>query len=206
MDKYKVLTISVIVLALLNLATLGFMWTKSHKGHRHNKAKMCCADKKGGQCKMDGHHKKGAKCEGMKGPHKGGQKCDQVQGHHKGKGKKGMMSGKLIGKRLGFSEEQQAQLKSMSETHFEKIKEFHSKKKELKKELIGLLQDETNTEKRANLISQSTELEKEILLHKMDHFSAIKGICTPEQTEKFYVLIQDMGGKMHGKRNCKTGN
>ena len=192
MDKFKILTISVVVLALMNFATLGFMWSKSHNKHKHRSEKMCCADKKQGQCEMHKKgHKEGKKCE---------QQCDRKGGPDKGRDQKKKMSGELIGKRLHFSEEQQAQLKKTSETHFVQIKEFHEKKKALKKELIGLLKDEANEEKKANLITQSTELEKEILLHKMNHFSTIKGICTPEQTEEFYKLIEEMGNRMHGKK------
>lgn len=174
---------SVIILALVNITTLGIMWT--HKPHKKCKKHMTCHTHKENNCDVKECKK---------------EHCSKDSSNNERRGRyKRMMSGDIIAKRLNFSTEQVAELKKIQQIHFEEIKQLRSKKQQLKWELMSLVKGEPNTELASGLINKNAELGKQILLNKMNHFSDLKKLCSTEQLDDFYKLIDDMESQMRQK-------
>lgn len=187
MTKSNVLIISVIVLAILNITTLGFMYM--HKPHHKRGHATCQKQQKcnNSQCQKGDQACKGKACDASPNTH--GQNKDKRSGFKA-----------MISQKLGFNEEQKTKFEAISKAHFEEIKTQHEEKRALKKKLFGLLKDDTfDEQKKETLIAQNLALEKKILSAKIMHFQSLKAICEPDQVNGLMEIIERMENKK-GKR------
>lgn len=102
--------------------------------------------------------------------------------------------GKFIGKRLHFTEEQEAALGKLREEHFAKMTVQKEKIDTLRKQLLALVKAEPYDAAKANAIT--TEIGKahaEIESEMASHFTAIKALCTKDQLAEFDKLIDRIG-------------
>lgn len=189
MTKTRVLIASVVVLAILNVALLSFTVLNKPGHHKKNKNK----------------HQIEQRCH--KNDHKKGQKKSPKKGHKSSIDKTNKFEG-VIGNKLGFSEEQKTEFKTLKKAHFEQVKEQHEAKRAITKELFSLLKSEVvDADQKAKLIAESVALEQKMVELKFNHFIELKNICNPEQLEGFFEMIEKMENKMpERKGRSKEGS
>lgn len=115
-------------------------------------------------------------------------------GHRMGEKHGGGGPGRFIGKRLHFSEEQEAALDKLREEHFAKLTVQREKIDTLRKQLLALVKTEPYDAAKADAITTEigkshAEIEKEMA----SHFTAIKAMCTKDQLVEFDKFIDRIG-------------
>lgn len=99
---------------------------------------------------------------------------------------------KLIVERLHFDANQVKAYDLLIEDHRQKISQFDEQMNLLRKELYAQLAAAINDEKRAQLLTELSQTQKEIEAIHFDHFLDIKDLCKPEQLAKFEELTKEL--------------
>lgn len=137
MNKVKFLTITSIVLLLLNLGFVGFIFF---------------------------------------GPHVRYQQGPKIH----------------IIKKLGLDAAQIEAYEVIIKTHQNKVKEINDKIVALKKELYQCLSDESKKTSKDSIVNELGELQKEMELAHLGHFSELKTICKADQLGEFDSLVLEL--------------
>ncbi len=116
--------------------------------------------------------------------------------------------GKLLGKRLGFTPEQEAALEKLRPAHEAAMASFRGRMDSLRRAHVAVIKAEPFDSEKAALLAEEigkchTEMEK----HMAVHFLEIKALCTNEQLGAFNQFLDrmtehrgrhGMGGNRHG--------
>lgn len=99
----------------------------------------------------------------------------------------------FIVRELGFDSVQKKQLTLLREEHQQKIKQIRRKNRDAKHVFFELLKDSSLSEEALNKAAvASAEFDAETDKLTFLHFKEIRKICTPEQLQKFDLVIQDV--------------
>jgi Spy/CpxP family protein refolding chaperone len=107
--------------------------------------------------------------------------------------------GKFIGKRLGFSDQQEESLVKLREVHDKKMEVIRMKTDSLRMQHFALLKADVFDETRSNQVSEEigkvhAEMEKEMAMY----FASVKELCTKEQLEDYNAFIDRVSEHMPG--------
>lgn len=98
---------------------------------------------------------------------------------------------KVVIERLGFDDAQVDEYRALIDTHRAQANEIDTRINELRKELYAGLTETTSNE--STSLGQLAILQTEAEKGRLDHFRAVKEICTPEQAPKFEALTKELG-------------
>jgi Spy/CpxP family protein refolding chaperone len=114
--------------------------------------------------------------------------------------------GKFIGKRLGFTEQQEQELTILRETHEKKMCAIRTKTDSLRKQHFALMKagsfDGAKSDQLAiEMGNVHAQREKEMA----NYFVSIKALCTKEQQEGYNEFIDRVSEHMPGSRRGGPG-
>ncbi|HVD98712.1 MAG TPA: periplasmic heavy metal sensor [Cytophagaceae bacterium] len=127
---------------------------------------------------------------------------DEGPGHHMGMDDKGKHHrGKMIGKRLNFTPEQEAALEKLRAKHDAVMAPLREKMDTLRKQRLALLKADTfdaakSDQLAAEIGTVQTAIEKEMA----NHFVEIKALCKKDQLEEYNKFIDRIGQRKFGER------
>ena len=100
-------------------------------------------------------------------------------------------AGEFLVKQVGFDADQQEQYSRMREAHQKMSHETQDSLRFYKNSLFSNLP--TRDSIAAELASANiARLQRKIEMNTFNHFAAVRTLCTPEQTEKFDRIIDDV--------------
>ncbi|WP_157359740.1 hypothetical protein [Algoriphagus mannitolivorans] len=94
-----------------------------------------------------------------------------------------------IARELGFSEEQKSQFEIMAKAHRENITSLEKIERTLISNYFDQLSQENPEEKKIKLMEEIQAINREKIEVTFSHFEELKGLCAPEQLEKFEEVI-----------------
>jgi protein CpxP len=101
-------------------------------------------------------------------------------------------------KELGLNDEQQKQLEVLRKEHFQKIETMEGTIVKYEKGMMNAIMANPVDSNLANKYSDSVGMMKAAIQKELfRHFSSIKKICTPEQSNKFDRLVEEMSKAHH---------
>lgn len=111
----------------------------------------------------------------------------------------------FLTKEIGFTTQQLQQYDSLSKQHKEKVKtsfdELRANKEQLYKQLGTQAFGDSSIEEVA---VKSAAMQKEMELRMLQHFKAIRQLCTPEQQPKFDSLFYEVWSRKPDNKKKKT--
>lgn len=99
---------------------------------------------------------------------------------------------KIVVERLDFSPTQEASYLELIRDHQQRAAAIDTRMNELRLKLYKGLNDQPIVDE-STVLGQLAILQTEAEQAKLDHFRAVKEICTPEQMEKFEALTDELG-------------
>lgn len=99
---------------------------------------------------------------------------------------------KFIREELGFSEAQMNKFFEIRESQHNSMRAKNQRLLQLKDQFFAQLKHESGGKVVDSLAQEIGRLHMDIDRTTFDHFSEIRGICNPEQKEKFDLLIDDL--------------
>jgi periplasmic protein CpxP/Spy len=118
-------------------------------------------------------------------------------GHKKGsRGDRSAMMKEFLQKDIGFNEQQLQQYETLSKQHREKVKAGFEAIKNNKQQWFKELGNKGFTDAAiTDAVNKTAEKQKAMELQMLNHFAAIRKICTPVQQEKFDSLCYKIWDK-----------
>ena len=109
---------------------------------------------------------------------------------------RGAMMKEFLEKEIGFNQQQLQQYDTLSKQHKEKMKADFDALKSNKELQFKELGTKGFTDSAINdVVSRTAEKQKSMELQMLNHFAAIRKICTPEQQPKFDSLFYKIWNK-----------
>ena len=112
----------------------------------------------------------------------------------------------IIIEKLNLDEQQIFAYEQLIDQHRKNIKASDKKIIQLKKELYGSLQTESNEQYADSLTSEIGSIQKQIETIHFNHFNDIKALCKPEQLDEFNELVDELEFLFSNKKHPKKPN
>ena len=175
--KNRVLYISLAILVLLNVVTIGSMWmARSHMKHMMSMGPA-------GPMGPGGFMGPG----GVMGP-----------GMQHNQGMERVRDGKMfLSEELNFTPEQNEKFAKLRDEHFTASRKLFEEMHNSMDDMIDLVKSNgDNKTKAEEYASQTASKQKELQILAYNHFKSIRDLCDEKQKEKFDVILKDVARHM----------